>query len=323
MLNPVSFSKQFFAVSTSDREDCILLAGGLLPISKPRSAYQASLVCFDYRQGEIVWRQDWEKSHPFRKVSYSNGVCALILPQNFVRSPIGMYRFDLERGEKIEPDQEVSGWKLQDVEGTPQGFLFSWVSEQTSLLRVVSHREGVIAEKRFPYASHAGGKTIERVFSAGENAIIAFFSIAKRTRMVYSLECWNLDADKPVWKKKVTLKHIVRNEAQLICWNQSGRTFSAEVYSIETGKRLTRFKAEIPNVVNLVPIEGSSFALQAFSGIVIANTDTGAVTPLPTGTPDPFLDFGALAVDRTSRKLFVLTAGNHQRPGTQLNIFDL
>ncbi|QDV49869.1 hypothetical protein [Gimesia fumaroli] len=318
-----TFPQQFFAVSSPVQEGRLLMAGGLFPISKPRSAYQASVACFDYGEGEIIWQVDQEKSYPFKAIAQSEGVCSAILPQNFVRCPTGIYRFDVITGEKIIPDNEVSGWKIQHVDGFDQGFVFSWVRENKSFLRVVSHSNETVAEKIFPYDSQAGGKILERVFAVCEDTFITVFSLVKGKKVVYSLERWDLHADFPIWKQHVKMKHVIRNGSSIICWHGFDRPFAAEVYSIGNGKRESIFQAKLSEVVNVEPINSCSFVIQALSGVYIVSTETGNMYQMPEFGYDDFLDFGAIAVDESKKKLLVVTAGNHQRPGTRLTLLDL
>src|SRR5262245_48973005 len=106
-----SFPQQFFAVSSTLPGGRVLLAGGLYALSGSRSAYRASVACYDYAAGRIVWLVEQRKSHPYRAIAHTAGVCATLIDYNFVRCPQGMFRFDLEQGEPIQPDSLVDGWR--------------------------------------------------------------------------------------------------------------------------------------------------------------------------------------------------------------------
>lgn len=318
-----TFPEQFFAVCSPVEDGRLLMAGGLYGSTKPRSAYQSSVACFDYREGEFIWRVDQKKSYPFRNIAQSEGVCAAIIPENFVRCFTGMCRFDVNTGEKIVPDSEVSGWKIQHVDGFDKGFVFSWVCENKSFLRVVSHNNETVAEKIFPYASHAGGKILEQVFAVSEDAFITVFSLVKGNKVVYSLERWDLNAELPIWKQRIKMKHVIRHGSSIICWHGIERLFSAEVYSIENGKRESTFRAKVSNVVNVEPINSYTFVIQALSGVYIVNAESRKMHQMSELDCDVFLDFGALAIDKSKKKLLVVTAGNHLRPGTSLTVLDL
>lgn len=318
-----SFAQQFFAVSSTIPEGRALLAGGLYPLRGSRSAYQASVACYDYAAGRVVWHFDKTKSYPFRAVAHTRGVCAAILPQNFVRCPQGMFRFDAESGAPISPDADVRGWKLEFVDATAEAFLFSWVCDDISLLRAVDARGAAFEQRTFPYRSTSGGKTIERVIAGGNETFVAVFSLVADDQVVYSIEQWSLTSASPGWEKRTSLKHVVRNGSVLMLWGCSGPNLDVEILSIESGNALTCCRLPVANVVSIQPIDADSYAVLSISGVHIIHAASKTVSQVMGIGPSDFLDFGALAVDSSLGKLIVVTAGNHQRPGTHLLVLDL
>jgi len=319
----MNFSQQYFAVSINVPDNRVLLAGGLHPMSGPRSAYQASVACYDYAAESIVWQFDKVKSYPFRAISHADGVCAAMLPQNFVRCSTGMLRFDLESGEPIQPDSEVCGSKIQFVDALADTFLYSWVCDGTSFVRAVRGRDALVQERSFPYQSTAAGKTIERVIMIGEGAFVAIFSLVEGKRVGYSVEKWNFDSAAPLWEKRTFSTHAVRNNSLLMFWRCTGPKLDVQLLSQTSGEVETSLQLALPDVVSIQPIDLDSYAILTISGAYIMNVASKSVAKLPGMGSSEFLDFGALAVDPALGKLIVVTAGNHQRPGTRVTVLDL
>src|SRR5262245_16525966 len=119
---PTSFSQQFFAVSSVMEGSRVLLAGGLDPLGGRRSGYRATVGCYDYAAGSVVWLHETPKSYPFRSIAQTSGVCAAMIVSNFVRCPVGLFRFDAERGEPIQPDIELPRWKLHFIDASADAF---------------------------------------------------------------------------------------------------------------------------------------------------------------------------------------------------------
>jgi hypothetical protein len=316
------FPQQFFAVSSVLPDHRVLLAGGLYPLGGPRSAYRASVACYDYRAAKVIWLHETPKSYPFRAIAHTHGVCGAMLDQNFVRCPTGLFRFDLETGEPVLPDCKVGGWKIQFVDATAETFLFSWVFEEISRTRMLSERDATFQERSFPYHSTSGGKNIERVIPAGKETFVAVFSLVEGRRVVYSVEQWSLDGAAPRWERRTMLRDAVRNDPVLLLWDCMGRTRTLEILSLESGQLQTSFRLPVADVVSIHPIDAHCYALLAISGVYLLNTLSQTLSPLPGMGPDAFLDFGSLAVDSASGQLIIVTAGNHQRPGTRLTVLD-
>ncbi len=256
-------------------------------------------------------------------IAHTSGVCAAILPQNFVRCATGMFRFDLESGEPIQPDSEVHGWKIQFVDAFAGTFVSSWVCDNTSFVRAVNAREPTSQARSFPYHSTSGGKTIERVIATGEETFVAVFSFVKGKQVAHSVEQWSLDSTKPSWEKRTMLKHVVRNDSLLMFWECSGPKLNVEILSLDGGNVETSFRLTLPDVVSIQPIDRDSYAVMSISGVYVLNANSKKLTQLPGMSPNNFLDFGALAVDASLGKLIVVTAGNHLRPVTHLTVLDL
>ena len=323
MRQSYSLSQQFFAISSTIPDSRVVLAGGLDPISGPRSGFQASVACYDYAAGSVVWLVDNVESHPFRAITHANGVCAAIRPYNFDKSPMGMFRFDLESGEPIQPDSEVSGWKIQYVDAYGDTFFFSWVCDETAYIRAVGGRDGAVKERSFPYLATSEGKTIERVIATGEETFVAVFSLVDGNRVVNSIEDWSFTSAAPTWEKRTRLNHVVRNGSELLCWDCTGRKLAVEILSVETGDPRISFRRPLADVVSVVPIDANSYAILSISGVYVMDASSKTHSQVPGMGPSDFLDFGALAVDAALGKLIVATAGNFQRPGTRLIVLEL
>jgi hypothetical protein len=319
-----SFTQQFFALSSVLPDNRVLLAGGLDPIVGQRSAYRASVACYDYAAHAMVWLREQTKRHPFRAVAHVDGVCAALLPSNFVREPLGLFRFDLATGDPLLPDSVVSGWKIESVDPAGESFLFSWVSQETSRLRLVKARDGSIQERSFPYHSvSSGDKTLERVVAASDGTFVAHFNLVKGSRVVYSAECWSLDSATPLWMRPTTHRQTLRNADALLLWTRGVPKQDVEILSLDTGAVIASLPLKLADVVDIVPIDAQRYALLALSGAYVLDASSQALTPIPGMGPDDFLDFGALAVDAAQSKLLVITAGNNRRPGTNLMLLDL
>ena len=318
-----SFAQQFFAVSILPGGR-LLLAGGLDPLRGQRSAFRASVACYDFAASATVWLHEQTRRHPFRAIAHADGACAAILSSNFVREPTGMFRFALATGDPLLPDAIVPGWKIEHVDAAEESFLFSWVHQETSHMRLVNARNGSFQERSFPYHSDSSGdKTLERVIAAGDETFVAHFNLVKGSRVVYSAERWSLDSAAPLWKWRTIHRQVVRNESALLLWTRAAPQQDVEILSLETGEVTASFRLKLANVVDLVPIDAQRYAVLALSGAFVLDAASRTLSQIPGMGTDDFLDFGALAVDAAQNKLIVVTAGNHQRPGTNLILLDL
>ncbi len=319
----MNFPQQFFAVAPIIGKGRVLLAGGLHPLSGSRSGYQASIACYDYVSEHLVWQQDLPKNYPFRGVAHADGVGACLLPQNFVRSPTGMYRWDVENGEPVQPVMEVSGWKIQCLDAFAGAFFFSWVQDDASRVRVVSARESNFQDRAFPYLSNSGGKTIEGVIATGEDRCVVVFSHVVGGRIVYSIEHWSMDSTTPTWVKQTRLEQIVRNGSRLMAWRGSGSNLDVEIYSLDEGQMETSVRFAVADVAAIQPLDRDSYVVLSQGGVCIMDTNANTLVPVSARIAIDFLDFEALAVDVTLGKIVVITAGNHSRPGTCISVIDL
>jgi hypothetical protein len=317
-----SFTQQFFAVSSTLPESRVLLAGGLDPISGPRSAYRASVACYDYAAGRVVWLAEKSNWYPFRAITHTPCVCAALLPQNFTRCPQGVFRFDLESGEPISPDFEVRGWKIQFVDAVGERLVFSWVGDETSRVRAVEGRGSGIQERSFPYHSTSGGKMIERVIAVGGEKFVAVFGFVKGRRVVYSVEEWGWDSAAPRWQSQTLLRNAVRNESVVMFWGCSGSKLDVEILSLANGALETSFRLALADVVSIQPVTARSYAILSISGIYVLDAVSKSLSQVPGWENADFLDFGSVAVDAALGKVIVVTAGNFQRPGTTITVLD-
>jgi hypothetical protein len=318
-----SFTQQFFAVSPVIPSSRVVLAGGLYPLRGARSAYRASLACYDYAEGSVVWLYERAKCYPFRATTHTNGICAALLGQNFVRCPTGMFRFDLESGEPLEPPCEVQGWKIDFLDAAPEAFLFSWADRTTSFMRAVVAHGGSCEERSFPYDATSGGKTIQQVIAAGQATFVAIFGWVQGKRVVYSVEKWSMDSANPIWEQGTTLERMIRNDSLLLLWGLSGPALDIAILSLENGNVESSFRLPLAGVVSIQPIAGDSYAILSVDGAFVMDAVSQTVRPVSGMGPGDLLDFGALAVDTVMGKLIVVTAGNHQRPGTHLRVLNL
>lgn len=323
LLRMFHFADQFFAAAPLADEGRVLLAGGLYPLRGSRSAYRASVVCYDHLQQEVVWRYDQPKNYPFRAIAQANGVCAVLRDQNFVRCPIGLYRFDLATGESLSPACEVQGWKMEVVDSIADTFLFSWVDRETSRMCIVRASDGAFRERAFPYRSAEGGKTIERVMAADGEAVVAIFGQVLGRQVVYSAERWRPPSLAPDWETRTPFKYVVRNENRLLFWSRSQTQFDVGLMSLASGEFESSIRIPLANVEAIQPISVDTYALLAHSGVYLLDATSKTVSIVAKLSGDAFLDFGALACDAATGKLIVVTAGNHMRPGTKLLVVDL
>jgi hypothetical protein len=323
-MEPVaSFTQQFFAVSSTAPHTRVLLAGGLYPLSGSRSAYRASVACYDYAAGSVVWLFEQTKSYPFRAITHSGGVCVAILPQNFVNCPTGMFRFDLDSGEPILPHSEVPGVTSEFVDASAETIVFSWVCDGGSAVRAEDERGANVRERVFPYRSMSGGKTIIRSIATGMESFVAVFSLVVGKTIVYSVEAWRLDSESPRWERRTRLKNVVRNDSALMLWECLGPRLDVEILSLESGEVENSFRVALTDVVSVQPIAADVYAILSISGVYVMDAAMKTLSNVLGMGPSEFLDFGALAVDFRLGKLIVVTAGNHKRPGTHLRVLDL
>ena len=318
-----SFSQQYFAVSAPLSDHRVLLAGGLHPMSGSRSAYRASLACYDYAAGDVVWLSEQTKSYPFRAVAHAGGAAAALLPQTFVRCPTGLFRFDLATGDPLPPVCELQGWKIDHVDASAGTFLVSWVHDDTSRVRTVDAHDGAFRERSFPYHSTAAEKTIERVLATGPDTFVAQFSYVKGGRVERSIESWTLEPVAPRWQRRTRLTRMARNGAVLLLWDWLGPTLDVEILALDTGELQASFRLPLAEVTSLQPLDAHTWAALSISGVYLLDTTAQTLSPLVRFGPDDFLDFGDLAADLSSSKLIYITAGNHRRPGTRVMALDL
>jgi hypothetical protein len=318
-----SFPQQFFAVSAALPDHRVLLAGGMHPMSGSRSAYRASLACYDYAAGDVVWLSEQTKSYPFRAVAHAGGAAAALRPENFVRCPKGLFRFDLTTGDPLPPDCELQGWKIDHVDASAGTFFVSWVHDDTSRVRAVDAHGGAFRERSFPYHSTSAGKTIERVLATSPDAFVAQFSYVKGRRIERSMESWTLESAAPRWQRRTRLTRMARNDAALLLWDWLGPTLDVEILALDTGELQASFCLPLADVMSLHPLDAHTWAALSISGVYRLDTIARTVSPFLTFGPDDFLDFGDLAIDPSSGKLIYITAGNHRRPGTRVMALDL
>ena len=292
-------------------------------MSGSRSAYRASLACYDYAAGDVVWLFEQTKNYPFRAVAHAGGAAAALLPQTFVRCPTGLFRFDLATGDPLPPDCELQGWKIDQVDALDRTFLVSWVHDDTSRVRAVDARGGTFRERSFPYHSTSAGKTIERVLATGPDTLVAQFSYVHGRRVAHSIESWTLDSAAPRWQRRTRLTRMARNDSVLLLWHWLGPTLDVEILSLDTGELMSAFRLPLADVMSLQPLDAHTWAALSISGVHLLDTTAQTLSPLLSFGPDDFLDFGDLAADPSSGKLIVITAGNHQRPGTRVMVLDL
>lgn len=326
MLVRTTFPHQFFAITSPIDDRYVILAGGLDPLNGQRSAFQASVACFDYLDGCIVWQNDVKKSHPFRAVACTDQVAAAVLPSNFVRCPKGLFLFDRTNGEALTANHVESGWNFGRVDTCQNRLCFSWASNLKSHLRVIAQRGGTLEEMVFPYDSTDGGKIIENVFAIDEQdylAIFRFVASAGDKHVSYSIERWSMNGNAPQWTTITRLDNAVRNGSVLLTWTSTGPQLDVEIFSIANGTRQVAFKLGLPDVVTITPIDAESYAVLAVSGAFVMDIAAKCLKQLAGMNDNDFQDLGALAVDARAGKLLVVTAGNFQRPATHLFQLDL
>lgn len=96
--NTKEFPYQYRCLQFGSEKRLLFLAGGIDPITGPRSAFHATATCVDFG-GSVIWEDDRPRDKPYSKLLIGNSTLLLVIQDNFSRRPTGIFVLDSTTGQ--------------------------------------------------------------------------------------------------------------------------------------------------------------------------------------------------------------------------------
>lgn len=299
--------------------DVFFAAGGLHPMSRSRSAYCATLGCFD-TNGRTIWETTIPKCWPFTRVVANSRQVAAIIPSNFVREFCGLVIFDACTGSivaKLPVDAD-------DLALSPEGNVAIGAHRGVSVVRVVKIPEAIVIRTcEFSPEVEFASKAIKRVRDFRNEQLLITFDCQMKSAYRASHEVWPLDASQPA----IRIVEKKRNEClliedRIITWEWNSDHGTIAFYSLQDGKQL--------GLVD--PKRGPLETVACYSkDLVIACFDDGQLASihLPSGEVRPIANlspeagWNGIRPLTESNRFLLMETGNHQAPRTDFSIWNM